>query len=177
MRRKLVNCGADYLCRFSGPMFGPDYRPISDMSTAQLDRIFRTNVYANLFITRAAVPLLPPGASIINTASIAASEPGALYVDYAASKSAVVSITRSLSKQLAPRGIRVNAVAPGLVYTPLLASAGINTTTLMTLTSGYPLQRFAMPAEVAPLYVDLATADKTYVSGSIWGVMGGDSGF
>jgi NAD(P)-dependent dehydrogenase (short-subunit alcohol dehydrogenase family) len=158
-------------------MFGPDYKTIENLSTTQLDRVFRTNVYANLFITRAAVPLLPPGASIINTASIVASNPSASFVDYAASKAAVVSITRSLSKQLAPHGIRVNAVAPGLVYTPFLSSAGINATTLATLLAGHPTPRLEMPAELAPVYVDLATTDKTFVSGSIWGVTGGLSGF
>jgi NAD(P)-dependent dehydrogenase (short-subunit alcohol dehydrogenase family) len=162
---------------FSGPLFGPDYKAIAHLSTAQLDRVFRTNVYANLFITRAAVPLLPPGASIINTASIVASNPAASFVDYAASKAAVVSITQSLSKQLAPHGIRVNAVAPALVYTPFLASTGINATTLASILAGYPTSRLEMPVELAPIYVDLATTDKTYVSGSVWGVMGGLSGF
>jgi NAD(P)-dependent dehydrogenase (short-subunit alcohol dehydrogenase family) len=162
---------------FVGPLFGPDYKEITSQSSTQLDRVFRTNVYANIFITRAAVPLLPPGASIINTASIVASNPAASFVDYAASKAAIVSITRSLSKQLAPLGIRVNAVAPGLVYTPFLASAGINATTLHSLLAGYPTSRLEMPAELAPIYVDLATADKTFVSGSIWGATGGLSGF
>jgi NAD(P)-dependent dehydrogenase (short-subunit alcohol dehydrogenase family) len=163
--------------RFGGPLFGPGYRTISNFSTAQLDRVFRTNLYANLFITRAAVPLLPPGASIINTASVVASDPAATFVDYAASKSAIVSITRSLSKQLAPLGIRVNAVAPGLVYTPILASSGMNTSTLMAMLSGYPTPRLEMPAELAPVYVDLAASDKTFVSGSVWGATGGLSGF
>lgn len=98
-------------------------------------------------------------------------------MDYAASKSAIISITRSLSKQLAPLGIRVNAVAPGLVYTPLLASSGINTSTLMTLVAGYPTPRLEMPAELAPIYVNLASSDMTYVSGSVWGATGGLSGF
>jgi NAD(P)-dependent dehydrogenase (short-subunit alcohol dehydrogenase family) len=158
-------------------MFGPDFQPVSNLSSSQLDRVFRTNVYATLFITRAAVPLLPFGASIINTASIVASNPAASFVDYAASKAAVVSITRSLSKQLVRRGIRVNAVAPGLVYTPFLVSAAIDDVVLEELLSSYPSRRLEMPAEVAPLYVDLATADKTFVTGSIWGATGGLSGF
>jgi NAD(P)-dependent dehydrogenase (short-subunit alcohol dehydrogenase family) len=158
-------------------LFGPGYRSIANFSTAQLDRVFRTNLYANLFITRAAVPLLSPGASIINTASVVASDPGATFVDYAASKAAIISITRSLSKQLAPLGVRVNAVAPGMVYTPILASSGMNTSTLMTLLSSYPTPRLAMPAELASVYVDLVASDKTYVSGSVWGVTGGLSGF
>ena len=162
---------------FVGPLFGPDYKPISNQSTTQLDRVFRTNVFAIIFFTRAAVPLLPPGASIINTASIVASDPAASFVDYAASKAAVVSITRSLSKQLLPLGIRVNAVAPGLVYTPFLAAAGINATTLAGLLAAYPTSRLEMPVELAPVYVDLATPDKSFVSGSIWGATGGLSGF
>ena len=158
-------------------MFGPEYREISDFSSSQLDRVFRTNVYANLYITRAAVPLLLPGSSIINTASIVASNPAASFVDYAASKAAIVSITQSLGKQLAKRGIRVNAVAPGLVYTPFLVSAGIDKSVLKGLLSSYPSPRLEMPAEVAPLYVDLATGDKTFVTGSVWGATGGLSGF
>lgn len=158
-------------------MFGPEYREISDFSSSQLDRVFRTNVYANLYITRAAVPLLLPGSSIINTASIVASNPAASFVDYAASKAAIVSITQSLGKQLAKRGIRVNAVAPGLVYTPFLVSAGIDKSVLKGLLSSYPSPRLEMPAEVAPLYVDLATRDKTFVTGSVWGATGGLSGF
>jgi NAD(P)-dependent dehydrogenase (short-subunit alcohol dehydrogenase family) len=163
--------------RFGGPLFGSGYQPTSTFSTAQLDRVFRTNLYANLFVTRAAVPLLPPGASIINTASVVAYDPAATFVDYAASKAAIISVTRSLSKQLAPHGIRVNAVAPGLVYTPLLASSGINSSVLANLVSGYPMPRVAMPAELAPIYVHLAAADMTFVTGSIWGATGGLSGF
>jgi NAD(P)-dependent dehydrogenase (short-subunit alcohol dehydrogenase family) len=162
---------------FVGPMFGPEFQPISNFSSSQLDRVFRTNVYANLYITRAAIPLLPPGSSIINTASIVASNPAASFVDYAASKAAVVSITRSLAKQLARVGIRVNAVAPGLVYTPFLVSARIDNAVLKGLLASYPSPRLEMPAEVAPLYVDLATEDKTFVTGSIWGATGGLSGF
>jgi NAD(P)-dependent dehydrogenase (short-subunit alcohol dehydrogenase family) len=162
---------------FVGPFFGPDYRPVSNQSTEQLDRVFRTNVYANIFITRAAVPLLPPGSSIINTASIVAINPAANFLDYAASKAAVVSITRSLGKQLAPLGIRVNAVAPGLVYTPFLSAAGIDDIALEKLLSSYPTPRLEMPAELAPIYVDLATPDKTFVTGSVWGGAGGLSGF
>jgi NAD(P)-dependent dehydrogenase (short-subunit alcohol dehydrogenase family) len=160
-----------------GSFVGSDYRPVSNQSTAQLDQIFRTNVYANLFVTRAAVPLLPPGSSIINTASIVASNPDATLFDYAASKAAIVSITRSLGKQLAELGIRVNAVAPGIVYTPFLPSAGIDDIILKKLLSSYSAPRLEMPAELAPLYVDLAAVDKTFVTGSIWGATGGLSGF
>lgn len=162
---------------YVGPLFGPGFKAISEFSTTQLELVFRTNVYANLFVTRAAVPLLPPGSSIINTASIVASNPSGTFVDYAASKAAVVSITRSLSKQLAQKGIRVNAVAPGLVYTPFLLSAGINSTTLEALLTTYPNKRLEMPVEVSPLYVDLATNDKSFVTGSVWGAAGGLSGF
>ncbi|KAF2844484.1 twin-arginine translocation pathway signal [Plenodomus tracheiphilus IPT5] len=162
---------------FAGPSFGQDYQPISSQSTAQLERVFQTNVFANLYITRAAVSLLPPGSSIINTASIVAADPTANSVDYAASKAAVVSITRSLSKQLAPAGIRVNAVAPGVVFTPFLVSAGMNDSILASLLASCPTTRPEMPAELAPVYVDLAASDNGYVSGSIWGATGGLTGF
>lgn len=120
---------------------------------------------------------MPPGSSLIYTASDVARLPLPDGVDYSASKAAIVSITRSLSVQLAPLGIRVNAVAPGFTYTPFLASGGYTTETMLETISGFPMQRMEQPVELSPVYVDLATPDKTYVTGSIFGVTGGLHGF
>lgn len=120
---------------------------------------------------------MPPGSALIYTASNVARLPLINGVDYSASKAAIVSIVRSLSGQLAPLGIRVNAVAPGFTYTPFIATGGYNTTTMFGVVRNFPTPRLEQPAELAPMYVDLATADKTYVSGTIVGVTGGLQGF
>ncbi|KAF2877598.1 oxidoreductase [Massariosphaeria phaeospora] len=162
---------------YPGHITGPNHRDFAELPTEQLERIFRTNVYAPIFITRAAIPLLPPGSALIFTASDVARLPLEDGIDYSASKAAIVSITRSLGVHLVSLGIRANAVAPGLVYTPFLATAGYNTTEALETNARFPTPRLEQPVELSPIYVDLATSDKSYVTGSVWGATGGLHGF
>jgi len=120
---------------------------------------------------------MPPGASLIFTASNLARLPGPAGIDYSASKAAIVAMVRSLSRQLAPQGIRVNGVAPSLVYSPFVALSGVTTEGLNAMGPGNPLGRVEQPAEVGPVYVDIAAGDKTFLTGSIWGDNGGGLGF
>jgi NAD(P)-dependent dehydrogenase (short-subunit alcohol dehydrogenase family) len=146
---------------------------LDDLSTEQLDRVFKTNLYALFWVTRAALPHMKRGASIINNSSIQAYEPSTSLLDYAATKAAINNFTVNLAADVGSRGIRVNAVAPGPVWTPLqpatqpvekIAQFGTDT----------PLGRAGQPAEVAPAFVFLASpADASYVSGTVLGVTGG----
>lgn len=151
---------------------------ITNISTDNIIRTFETNVFASLFLTRAAVPLLPPGATIILTASTIAQVSVPYLVDYSASKAALVSMARTLGTQLAPQGIRVNAVAPGITATNFLTSQGQTNESVASFATGYlPLQRIAQPAEIAPLYVLVAEGANTVSIGSVYSSNGGDGGF
>jgi NAD(P)-dependent dehydrogenase (short-subunit alcohol dehydrogenase family) len=142
-----------------------------------VERVFRTNVEAILWITHAALPHLKEGSSIINTTSIQSYEPSAHLLDYAATKAAINSITVNLASQLGSKGIRVNAVAPGPIWTPL-QPATRPPEELESFGKKAPLGRAGQPAEVAPAYVFLASPrDASYVSGSILGVTGGEATF
>ena len=141
-----------------------------DMAPAEIDRVFRTNVYAMFYLTQACVPHMRPGASIINTASIQAFQPKPYLLHYAASKGAIVAFTQGLSQELAEKGIRVNAVAPGPVWTPLIPS----TMDVEHFGQNTPLKRAAQPAEMAPIYVLLASHESSYVTGMVYGATGGN---
>lgn len=158
--------GLDILVNNAGTsgMSNPD---ITTYTTKQWDRVFRTNVYAGFFLTRAAVTLMPPGSSILWTVSDVVANPTNGVHDYAATKSAVASLVQTLGISLASKGIRVNGVAPGLTYTPLLAKSGMTTEQLSLFVGILPLKRPAQPVEMAPLYVNAADANATYLSGSI----------
>ncbi|KAJ4288970.1 hypothetical protein N0V90_011312 [Kalmusia sp. IMI 367209] len=158
---------------YGGYQTGPNLRLIHNQTTEEWDTVF---LFGSFFTTRAAVPLLPPGSSLIYTASNVARLPPQNAVPYAASKAAIVSMIRSLSNQLAPQGIRVNGVAPGLTYSPFLAAVGM-TTEDVTTNIRSPMGRIEQPVELSPVYVDLAEASKTYVTGHIWGDAGGQFGF
>jgi NAD(P)-dependent dehydrogenase (short-subunit alcohol dehydrogenase family) len=146
---------------------------ITEISTEQFDSTFKTNVYALFWITKAALPHLPPGATIVNTSSVNAYDPADDLFDYAATKAAIASFTKSLAKQVATRGIRVNAVAPGPFWTPLQPSGGHKPDKVTTFGEHAPMGRPGQPAEIAPLYVVLASSEASFVSGDIFGATGG----
>ncbi len=149
---------------------------ILQISTEQFDDTFKTNVYAMFWITKAAVPHLKPGATIVNTASVNSYDPNASIIDYAATKGAIMIFTKGPAKQLAKQGIRVNAIAPGPVWTPLQVSGGASPAGLPNFGANTPMGRPGQPAELAPLYVLLASADSSYSTGQVFGAVGGRGG-
>ena len=142
---------------------------ILEMPPEEIDRVFRTNVYAMFYLCQAAIPQMPPGSAIINTTSIQAYQPKPHLLHYAASKAAIANFTKGLSQELAERGIRVNAVAPGPVWTPLIPS----TMDVEHFGESTPLKRAAQPCEMAPIYVLLASTESSYVTGMVYGATGG----
>jgi NAD(P)-dependent dehydrogenase (short-subunit alcohol dehydrogenase family) len=164
--------GLDILVNNGGKQVTQD--SIVDISDEQFDHTVKTNVYAMFWITKAAVPHLPPGSTIINTTSIQAYKPSPGLIDYAMTKAAINNFTKGLAQQLAPRGIRVNAVAPGPIWTPLQPSHGQPLEKLTTFGQSTPLGRGGQPAELAPAYVFLASAESSYVVGETLSVTGGE---
>jgi NAD(P)-dependent dehydrogenase (short-subunit alcohol dehydrogenase family) len=163
--------GLDLLVNNAGRQQSAD--SILDITTENFDWTFKTNVYAMFWITKAAVPHLPAGAAIINTASVNAYDPAENLLDYASTKGAIMIFTKSLAKQLATKGIRVNAVAPGPFWTPLQVSGGQTPEKLKKFGAYTPLGRPGQPAEIATVYVELASADSTYITGQVFGASGG----
>ncbi|MDQ1094195.1 NAD(P)-dependent dehydrogenase (short-subunit alcohol dehydrogenase family) [Xanthomonas sacchari] len=148
-------------------------KSLLDIDDQQLDDTLKTNLYALFWVTRAALPHLPAGAAIINTASIVADDPPESLLDYATTKGGIVSFTKSLAKQLAPKGIRVNAVAPGPYWTPLQPSGGQFMDKLKTFGADGPTGRPGQPAEIAPIYVLLASQESSFTTGSVFSSVGG----
>ena len=145
---------------------------IADITAAQLERVFATNVYAVFWLCQAALPHLAPGSSIINTSSVEAYQPKPGLMDYAASKAAIVNVTKSLAQELAEKGVRVNTVAPGPIWTPLIP-ATMPPDEIEQFSSQTPLGRAGQPGEVAPAYVFLACQESNFITGERIGVTGG----
>lgn len=150
-----------------------DREGIGTIETEEFDRVFKTNLYGMLFTARAAVPHLEPGASIIVTSSIQAFDPSPALIDYAMTKAAQVAFVKALAQELGPKGIRVNAVAPGPIWTPLIPATGWDTTKVEEFGQDTPLGRAGQPAELAGAYVYLASEAASYVSGAVLPVTGG----
>ncbi|RRQ27209.1 SDR family oxidoreductase [Rhodococcus sp. Eu-32] len=145
---------------------------ISDITTEQFDRVLKTNLYALFWISKAAVGVMKSGSAIVNTTSIQASNPSAELLDYATTKAGIVAFTKGLSADLAERGIRVNAVAPGPIWTPLIP-ATMPASKFEKFGETVPLGRPGQPAELAPAYVFLASDDSSYITGETIAVTGG----
>jgi NAD(P)-dependent dehydrogenase (short-subunit alcohol dehydrogenase family) len=148
------------------------YDSIEEIPGDEIERVFRTNVTSMFHLVKAALPHMKPGATIINTASIQAFQPSPELLHYASTKGAIVTFTKGLAEELGPRGIRVNAVAPGPVWTPLIPMS-FPAEQVATFGEDVPLGRPAQPVEVAHAYVFLASQESSYVSGQILGVTGG----
>ena len=175
--RKLVNDavealgGLDILINNAGKQ--KSQPALGDITSEQFDQVLKTNIYALFWITQEAVTHLKPGAAIINTTSIQGYDPSESLIDYAMTKAAIVSFSKSLSKQMIEKGVRVNAVAPGPFWTPLQPSGGQTQDKIEKFGSEVPLSRPGQPVEIAPVYVLLASQEGSYITGEVYGVTGG----
>jgi NAD(P)-dependent dehydrogenase (short-subunit alcohol dehydrogenase family) len=163
--------GLDILVNNAAYQMAQD-KGIAGISTEQFDRVFKTNVYAMFWLCKAAIPHMSAGSSIINSASIQAFQPSPQLLDYASTKGAIVNFTKALGQDLADKGIRVNAVAPGPVWTPLIPST-MPDQAVESFGTNSPLGRPAQPAELAPAYVFFASQESSFVTGEVLAVTGG----
>lgn len=163
--------GLDIIVNNAGKQIYND--DIATLPTSQLVDTFTVNIFAMFWIVQEALAYLAPGSTIINTTSIQATQPSPGLLDYAATKGAISNFTRGLAQQLTPKGIRVNAVAPGPIWTPLQPSYGQPLEKLTTFGNDTPLERPGQPAELAGVYVFLASNESSYISGEVIGVTGG----
>jgi hypothetical protein len=145
---------------------------IQELSSEEFDKTFRTNIYAMFYLCKAALPQMTEGGAIINTASIQAYQPTPMLLAYASTKGAIVTFSKALNQEAIKQGVRVNVVAPGPVWTPLIP-ATMPEEKVKTFGQDTPIGRAAQPAELAPLYVFLASDDSSYIGGEVVGVTGG----
>ena len=163
--------GLDILVNNAGTM--SSHTDLLDITSADFDKTVKTNIYGLFWITQAAVPLLKPGAAIVNTTSIQGYDPNKGIVDYAMTKAAIANFTKGVSKQLIEKGIRVNGVAPGPFWTPIQPT-GQPLKNVVTLGTNVTLGRPGQPVEIAPIYVLLASQEGSYITGEIYGATGGE---
>ena len=148
------------------------HESITDIPSEEIEFVFRTNVLAHFWLCKAAIPHMKPGSTIIGTTSVQAYNPSSELLHYATTRGAIATFTKGLAEQLVEKGIRVNAVAPGPVWTPLVAMS-MDAETVASFGEHSPLGRPAQPAELAPLYVFLASDESRYIVGEIIGITGG----
>ncbi|WP_392566647.1 SDR family oxidoreductase [Utexia brackfieldae] len=164
--------GLDILALVAGKQQAVD--DILNLSTEQLEKTFAINVFSLFWTIKAALPLLPKGASIITTSSIQGYQPSPILLDYASTKAAIIAFSRALAKQVASKGIRVNIVAPGPIWTPLQVCGGQPQTAIPEFGMSTPLGRSGQPVELASLYVYLASQESSYITAEVFGVTGGN---
>jgi NAD(P)-dependent dehydrogenase (short-subunit alcohol dehydrogenase family) len=152
--------------------FQMTHEGIEDLTLDEFDRTFKTNIYAMFWLCKAALPKMRPGGAIINTTSIQAYQPSPSLLAYASTKGAILTFTKGLSQEAIKRGIRVNAVAPGPIWTPLIVST-FGAESVPDFGAQTPIGRAGQPAELAPVYVFLASAESTYIVGEVIGATGG----
>ncbi|MCC8088003.1 MAG: SDR family oxidoreductase [Rikenellaceae bacterium] len=149
-------------------------KDIADLTTQQLRKVYETNIFSMYWTVKAALPFMPAGSSIVTTSSIQAYQPSKDLLDYAGTKAAVIAFTRALAKQVAEKGIRVNSVSPGPIWTALEVSGGQFPDKLPEFGQSTPLKRAGQPAELAGVYVFLASNESSYVTAEVYGVTGGE---
>ncbi|WDZ83193.1 SDR family oxidoreductase [Micromonospora cathayae] len=163
--------GLDILVNNAAYQMAQD-KGIAGITTEQFDRVLKTNLYAMFWLSKAAVPHLPDGGAIINTSSIQAYQPSPQLLDYATTKAGIANFTKALAEDLAEQGVRVNAVAPGPIWTPLIP-ATMPEKKVESFGADTPMGRAGQPAELAPAYVFFASQESSFITGEVLGVTGG----